>query len=190
MPGLNKVIRWSSLDCSLYNAEHAAATAEYQAEVKRYENNQKLLELNATSKIEVEISEATVKKARAERDIAGVRVNRCRIRAPYDGRVIDTMVNVQESVGPDQDLISILSDTSLEIELIVPSVWLNWLEEGVEFKFRVDETRQVYNAVVSQLGAAVDPVSQTIRVKGRFQSKPDRVLSGMSGTASFSEPPE
>ncbi len=174
-------------DCSLYNAEYAAARASLNAEKKKYENNLKLLDLNATSQIEVDISESNVHQAEAELQMAGVRVDRCVIKAPYSGRVIETRVNEHESVSPDLPLITILSDQQLEIELIVPSTWLNWLENDVEFDFRVDETGKDYKAKVEQLGASVDPVSQTIRVKGRFVDAADRVLSGMSGTARFRE---
>ena len=175
-------------DCSLHNAELAAAKAELDAEQKKHENNLQLLALNAISKIEVDISETNVKKAEAEKQIANVRVRRCVIRAPYDGRVIDTLVNEHESVNPDQPLISILSDKKLQIELIVPSGWLTWLKKGIEFQFLIDETGRSHKAKIAQLGASVDPVSQTIRVKGIFESHSAEVLSGMSGTATFRMP--
>jgi membrane fusion protein, multidrug efflux system len=175
-------------DCALYNAELAAARAELEAEQKKHENNLQLLELNAISKIEVDISATDVKKADAEKQIANVRVRRCVISAPYDGRVIETAVHEHESVGPDQALLSILSDKQLEIELIVPSSWLTWLQRGTEFQFLIDETSRDYKAKVAQLGASVDPVSQTIRVKGVFESDASNVLSGMSGTARFKDP--
>ncbi len=175
-------------DCSLHNAELAASRAELDAEKKKHENNLQLLALNAISKIEVDISATNVKKADAEKQIALVRVRRCVIKAPYDGRVIETLVNEHESVGPDQPLLSILSDKQLEIELIVPSGWLTWLKKGVEFHFLIDETGRSHQAKVAQLGASVDPVSQTIRVKGQFQSDINEVLSGMSGTAKFRIP--
>jgi membrane fusion protein, multidrug efflux system len=172
-------------DCSLHDAELAAARAELDAVRKKHENNLQLLELNAISNIEVDISETEVKKAAAEKQIANVRVRRCTIKAPYNGRVVETMVHEHESVGPNQKIISILSDEQLEIELIVPSGWLTWLKKDVEFQFLVDETNTNYKAKVAQLGASVDPVSQTIRVKGVFQSDSSEVLSGMSGTAKF-----
>ncbi len=175
-------------DCSLYKAELAAARAQLEAEKKKHENNLQLLELNAISKIEVDISAVEVKKADAEKQISSVRAQRCVIKAPYDGRVMELAVHEHESVGTDQPLLSILNDNQLEIELIVPSNWLTWLQREVEFKFLIDETGQDYNAAVAQLGASVDPVSQTIRVKGVFKSDAGNVLSGMSGTARFRIP--
>jgi hypothetical protein len=54
----------------------------------------------------------------------------------------------------------------------------------------VDETGLRYSAVVADIGANVDPASQTVKVKGLFRAKPDNVLAGMSGIASFAEGPQ
>ena len=174
-----------NFDCSLYSAELDAAKAEYLARSKRLENNKQLLNLNAISKIEVDISEAEVLKAKADQEIAQVKVNQCTIRAPYNGRVMENLVNEYESVAKDQQLFSILNTEDLEIELIVPSMWLSWLKSGSKFKIAIDETGTTYNAVVSEIGAGVDPVSQTIRIIGQFGSKTDSVLPGMSGEVTF-----
>lgn len=172
-------------DCNMNQANLAAARAEYEARSKKNENNQQLLKLNAISNIEVEISAAEVKKAAAEVRINQIRVERCQIKAPYNGRVIDTLANEFESVETDTDLLSILNDNQLEIELIIPSSWLGWLKIGDQFEFKVDETGQTYPATVSRIGAAVDAISQTIRVIGVFTSVNEDILSGMSGTATF-----
>ena len=174
-----------NFDCSQYAAELDAAKAEYLSRTKRLDNNRQLLELNAISKIEVDISEAEAQKAKADKEIAQVKVNQCYIKAPYDGRVVERFVHEHESVAKDQQLISILDDKELEIELIVPSKWLSWLKSGTKFKIDIDETGQSYDAVVSEVGAAVDPVSQTVRILGKFNSDTNSILPGMSGEVSF-----
>ena len=174
-------------DCSLLRARYAVAQAEYEAGEKDLENKQRLLKLNAVSNIEVDLAVIEVKRLRASLRVAGVMIKRCQIKAPYSGRVIDTMVNQFESVGQDQELLSILNDKDLEIEVIVPSKWLNWLRQDIVFQFAVDETDSTYQATVVKIGAVVDPVSQTVVVKGKFQGDAD-VLAGMSGTARFQQP--
>ena len=172
-------------DCDMNQANLAAARAEYEARSKKHENNQQLLELNAISNIEVDISAAEVKKASAEVRINQIRVERCQIKAPYNGRVVETLANEHESVATDTDLLSILEDNQLEIELIIPSSWLGWLDIGDQFEFNVDETGKNYPATVSRIGAAVDATSQTIQVTGVFTTNNEDILSGMSGTATF-----
>lgn len=171
--------------CDLYRAENAAANAEKEAREKNLINLRKLSELNASSNIEVDIAEAEVKKAQAQVEISRVKVRACTIKAPYSGKVINTFVNEYESISANQEILSILSSQQLEIELIVPSNWLSWLRIGNEFSFSVDETAVEYNAVVKRIGAAIDAVSQTIRVIAEFEELPENVVSGMSGTAVF-----
>lgn len=175
-------------DCSRFNAELAAARAELVAREKTHQNNRELERLNAIGKLEVEVSAAEADKAAADVRVKSVIVNGCVIRAPYDGRVVENKAHEHETVSPNQELMNVLDERILEIELIVPSNWLTWLTVGTPFTFYVDETGQEYEARVAELGARVDPVSQTIRVDGIFYSGASNVLAGMSGTASFSIP--
>jgi multidrug efflux pump subunit AcrA (membrane-fusion protein) len=80
---------------------------------------------------------------------------------------------------------SVLNDKTFEIELILPSTSLRWVTKKSTFKFFIDETQELYLAEVVEIGARVDPVSQTIRVFGKFKEQPKQVLAGMSGSARF-----
>jgi multidrug efflux pump subunit AcrA (membrane-fusion protein) len=133
----------------------------------------------------LEISEAEAKKARAAIRIAELNVRSCRIAAPFSGRVVGVMVNEHENVFPNDKLVSLLDDTSLEIELVLPSSSLSWLKKKSPFSFTVDETRRGYAAKIKEIGANVDAASQTIKVIGAFDKLPSEVLAGMSGTAQF-----
>lgn len=175
-------------DCSRYNAELASAQAELNARSKTHENNRELSRLNAIGKLEVEVSKAEADKAAADASVARANAGRCIIKAPYPGRIVQMNVHEHEAVAPEQELMSILDDRDLEIEIIVPSKWLPWLKLGTPFTFHVDETENDYQAKVSELGARVDPVSQTIRVDGVFETAAHDVLAGMSGTARFPLP--
>ncbi len=174
-------------DCSFYRADLASAEASYKSRQHVYENNKELLALNAISDIDVSISESEMQVARAARTMKAIRVNQCKIKAPYSGRVIEVAVNEHENVPADKEILSILNDSDLEIELIVPSNWLNWLSENESFSFQIDETGKMLEAKISKIGAVVDPVSQTIKLIGKFEGELDSVLSGMSGTAQFKE---
>jgi len=176
-----------ALDCSKYEAELASAQAEHRGKKKTHENNLHLAKHQAVGTLEVEISEADADKAFAAVQAARVNVNGCTVRAPFPGRVVKTIVNEHENVFPNDQLISLLDDSLLEIELILPSKSLAWLKIGTPFEYAVDETGLRYSAVVQDLGANVDPASQTVKVKGLFRVQPDNVLAGMSGTASFDE---
>ena len=172
-------------DCAMFRAELSAARAELRSHQKTHENNLELAALDAIGALDVELSKAEADQARAKVQVAEVHTRRCAIKAPYAGRVVATHVNVYESVRSNQELLRILDDRSLELELIVPSAWVRWLDAGTEFRFRIDETAEEIPAHVLRVGAMADPVSQTIRLQAGFPDAKGKLLAGMSGTAVF-----
>jgi RND family efflux transporter MFP subunit len=174
-------------DCARYNAELAAARAEHAARRKTYDNNAELATYNAVATLQVEVSQAELHKAQANVEAAGAVVGGCAIRAPWNGRVVEALAHEHETVAPGKELLRILDDSALEVEVIVPSKWLAWLKAGTPFQFRVDETGKDYPAKVTQVGARVDPVSQTVRLTGQLNGAPKDLLAGMSGAAHFAE---
>ena len=168
-------------------AELAAAKAEFEAREKTAINNKELAKLHGIGQLEVEISQAEVKQAKAAVRSANLAVRHCRITAPFPGRVVKTLVHPYESVNPYDEVMSVLNDQNFEIELILPSTSLRWVANKSPFKFFIDETQEVYAAEVVDIGARVDPVSQTIRIFGQFKKQPKHVLAGMSGSARFTD---
>ncbi|MFO0701128.1 MAG: efflux RND transporter periplasmic adaptor subunit [Nitrospira sp.] len=175
------------LECDKYQAELSAAAAEHEGKSKTFQNNKELAKLNAVSTLDLEVSEADAKKAGAARRIAEINVRGCHLAAPFAGRIVDVMVHEHENVFPNDKLLSVLDDTSLEIELVLPSMALTWIKRQARFTFIVDETGQGYSAKIKEIGAAVDAASQTVKVTGVFDTLPKDVLSGMSGSAQFVE---
>ena len=172
-------------DCAKYWADLAAAKAELEGREKTAVNNQELAKLNGIGQLEVDVSETEVKQAAAAVRSAQVAVRHCKITAPFSGRVVKALVHPHESVNPYDEVLSVLNDKTFEIELILPSTSLRWVTQNSVFKFFIDETQELYLAKVVEIGARVDPVSQTIRVFGQFKEQPSQVLAGMSGSARF-----
>jgi len=182
--------RLVDFDCSKYRAELAAAKADLEAGQKTLDNSVELEKLHAIGQLEIDLTKTDLKKAKAAVQIAQVNVSHCYIRAPFSGRVVQTLVNRYESVNPYDQLIRILDDSKFEVELLLPSKALKWLKNQAAFTFTIDETGKTHKAKIIQLGATIDPVSQTIRATGNFTSKPKGVLAGMSGNATFPNQPK
>jgi membrane fusion protein (multidrug efflux system) len=175
-------------DCRRYRAELKAARADERASLLQVNENKELHRHKAVGINQLEISRAKHAQSVASADALEVRISQCTIAAPFPGRIVEKLVNEHETPRANEPLLKIIDDQNLEIEIIVPSDWLRWLRVGQKFKFQIDETRRAYSARITTIGAAVDPISQTIRITGDFQFKPVEVLSGMSGTARFDSP--
>lgn len=174
-----------SFDCERLQAEHAAVEAVHREMKVMLESNVFLDKKGAVGKLDVEVSRARLDKARAEADALAARLKQCEIVAPFDGRVTELAVNEHEIPAAGKPLISIVEGNAFEIDLIVPSAWLRRLGPGAPFAFSIDETGSTYDAHLLRIGAAVDPVSQTVKVIAAFDTHDERILAGMSGSARF-----
>ncbi|MEM8827186.1 MAG: efflux RND transporter periplasmic adaptor subunit [Pseudomonadota bacterium] len=177
-----------AFDCSRNRAEAAAAHAAAGAARERHATNQELDSMGAIGTSEVRQAAADLSRARAEAKALDAAARDCTIYAPYAGRVVERIGNPSETPQVGAPLIRIQRSGDLELRLIVPSRWLVWLEPGTAFDFLVDETGGRHTGTVKGLGASVDPVSKTIRVRAAIDSDGGIVLPGMSGTARFRPP--
>ena len=174
-----------AFNCSRQHAELRAAKASSRAALIDWKNKRELLTYKAIGANEVKLAEAAFAEARARTDALKIQTDHCSVFAPFGGRVVERSINPHEMPNNGEPLLMIISDSQLELDLIVPSTWLVWLKPGQTFDFAIDEIGKTYLASVSQISAAVDPVSQTIKIKGVFERPDNSVLSGMSGTATF-----
>lgn len=175
-------------DCSAYQAQANASGAAVRAAREELRNKQQLAALNSVGRFEVALAEARQSQAQAESQVYQVQVQRCQVKAPFDGQVVVRRVQAHESVASGTPLLEIVDNRSLEIHLLVPSRWLGKLKPDQAFSFVPDETGMPINAVVKRLGARIDEGSQTLLLIGSVPANTQGLLAGMSGTAHFAEP--
>lgn len=177
-----------ALDCSLQQAQLQKARAALSAAERTFAANKRLNELNSVGKVELDVSESEVAKARAEVSLMNVSLEKCHIAAPFAGRVAEQRVREQQYVQPGQAMLDILDDSVLELEFIVPSHWLAWLKPGYGFQVRIDETGKSYPAKILRIGARVDPVSQSVKTVAAIDGSYKELMAGMSGKVSIVPP--
>jgi len=175
-------------DCSLQQAQLNKAQAGVDATEKTWRANQRLAELNSVGKIELDTSHAEWNKARADLSANRSLLGKCQISAPYAGRIAEQKIREQQYAQPGQALLDIIDDSVLELEFLVPSRWLSWLQQGTAFEVRIDETGKTYPAKVQRLAARVDPVSQSIKVNAAIHGKFPELIAGMSGQVLMAPP--
>lgn len=178
-----------AFDCGDLVAQVKSAEAVLRAETITRDNNARLARSKAVGRFEVTLSEAKTDQAAAEVEAYKSKMSRCIIRAPYDGRIAAMRAHEHEIPEPNQPLMQIVSEGNLEIEVLLPSSWLRWLKSGSQFSIAIDELGETRKANVSRIAAIVDPVSQTVKIIGRFSESTDGILPGMSGQAKFEDMP-
>lgn len=168
-------------NCSMQEAELSKAKATFEKKQKTHEVDKKLEQLKSISKLELSVAKAEEDEARAEIKVAQAAIDRCVIKAPFSGKVVEVTARAYQSVGSGEPLMEIINDRDLEVEFIAPSKSLPQLKPGNPFKVILDETGKAYSTEIIRLGGKVDAVSQTIKVYGRITGNPTELLPGMSG---------
>ena len=175
-------------DCARQLADLRGAKANLGKATTYFLGKKRLQSRGAAGGQEVNEAAADVAAETAAMDGLNEVISLCRIDAPFNGRVVERHAETHEIPAANAPILTVVDDSALELDLIVPSTWLRWVTKGTTFDFEVDELGQSYKARVDRLGAKVDSVSQTIKITGIFVSRPDTVLAGMSGTARFAPP--
>lgn len=168
--------------CDDVKAEMEAAEAEKALSEKRTMRNEKLLKLDIISDIEHLGFKTEDVKAAAQARIVEQRMEQCYIRAAYDGRVTNKLANEHEYTRTDRVLMEVASLDDLEVEFLVPSIWLRWVNVDAPISIRINETDETYDAIVKRIYGEIDPVSQSIQMSAKLQPYSSPLLPGMSGT--------
>ena len=172
-------------DCSLYEAQKDVVSANANSALIKLKSDEQMLQMRSIGKYELELSISEYEKAKSELRIAELNVERCQIKAPFDGAVEEVVVNTFETIQPQVELMKIIQTEILELEMVVSSEWISWLKIGHPIKVYIDEIQKEFNATISGIGANVDAVSQTIQLKGTITDTSPALLPGMSGRVVF-----
>ena len=172
-------------DCSLYEAQKDVVSASANSALIKLKSDEQMLQMRSIGKYELELSISEYEKAKSELRIAELNVERCQIKAPFDGAVEEVVVNTFETIQPQVELMKIIQTEVLELEMVVSSEWISWLKIGHPIKVYIDEIQKEFNATISGIGANVDAVSQTIQLKGTITDTSPALLPGMSGRVVF-----
>ncbi len=171
-------------DCEIFEAQRDKIAAELKAADAKLVNDRELEKTRSIGALEVQLSEVSVQRAKAEMRMAQINTERCVIKAPWAGRVMLRKAQELEVAKLHQEVLSIVSTEAMEVMAVVPGQWVRTLKVGQNFEVRIDETGTRHTASVVAIGSQVDAVSQTINLRGRIARDP-KLLPGMTGTASF-----
>jgi len=172
-------------DCLLAKSQQAHAKAEVQKYRALVETQNNLRQLQSWSVSDYRTTKADLAAAEADLGVAQATLLNCTVNAPFDGKVSELPVHQDQFVTVGNPLISIVDSSELEISFLIPARLLASHPIGTHFHVTIDETGKKYDAVLSRISGAADPVSRTIRVYGIISSAHDDLFPGMTGDANF-----
>ncbi|HTH16813.1 MAG TPA: efflux RND transporter periplasmic adaptor subunit [Magnetospirillum sp.] len=171
--------------CDMLRAEEDMARAAEQGARAQVENQRRLEAVKSAGTLDVAMAEARLTEAQARTRGAAAKGRLCRVVAPYDGVVLKRDAKPHESVNLMAPLLKVARRGTLEITIIAPATWLPQLKPGLGFTF-AGATGQKADGKLTRIGAAVDPASQTLELRGEVSGEPAAGLKpGMAGNVVF-----
>lgn len=168
----------------LVNAELALAEEEarYEQAQRDWKKQSKRIKASdyALRLPQLRAAKSNIETAHAQLTLAELNLERTKIRAPYDGRILTTFVNIGSVIGPNVQLAQIYSSDAIEVRLPVANKaqgFINLPEQsrGDKQTFpqafienKLTEPPQVWQARVVRAEAAIDAASQQLYVVARI----------------------
>lgn len=175
------------IDCDIYSAQRDKIRVKRDLLKTKYDKTKQLSTLNSVGQFEVKTAELELQEQEIELKIASMNVERCDIKAPFSGRVVEKIASKYQNIKPQEELFEIISTNSLEIRTVVPAKWLSLLKIGDEISVNIDELNVDIKTKILQIDSVVDPKSQTVNLRAKIENPNNNIIAGMSGTVTFNK---
>lgn len=173
------------------DARAAAAQARLSLASRRLERARTLLEGRYVSQDEVQALQAErdsaaadLRVAQADRAVAARNVAKTRIKAPFDGVVVERFAQVGTLATAGSPLLRMVQTEGIELEASVPSDAAAGLAEATRLHF--EHGRQRYPVRLLRLGSVVERAARTQVARLAFVDEPAPV--GSAGTLVWQAP--
>ena len=176
-----------TFNCKDIEIEIKRATAETKSTQAVKESTIQLQKLNSISTVDATKAHSEHDKALAELEKYQHQFTKCTILAPYDGEVVAKEANVNETVKMDDPLIHIVNNKNLEVQMYIPSLWLQQLALKTPFTLNLQELvgTEIIKGNITKIVGRIDPASQSVLIFGKLDENNYKLFAGMSGVASF-----
>jgi RND family efflux transporter MFP subunit len=166
---------------TIYSAALARAGAILQAAARNFDMVSEMRGRADASEIDLENAKRDAAVASSAYRLAEEDLSSCVIAAPFPGRVLQVVVNEQESIQRQQPLMQIVDDRTLMAHFLMPQTLYSQLKQGMELQIDIPILNTTVPAKVERISAAFDSNSKTIEVYAEIDNSGDQFRVGMNG---------
>jgi len=145
-------------------AELDKAEVDLEVARKEFERAEKLLRENLVSAEEFEQKKNALAQARTARELAKLRFEWTRVRAPFPGIVTARHLDAGATVSQGQAIFELANVSRLLAEIPVPETIAVRLRPGGEATLKPTALGREVPARIERIGAAVDPETGTVKI--------------------------
>ena len=180
----------AAIDPFDYNLQLNAAKSAFQTAEFQLHPNKRLLDEQAISKQEYEISQTNYTEAESNYKAAQEMVRDTRLYAPFDGFIEKKYVNNYQKISSGQAIVNLVNPYLIQIKVILPEMAINWINRPMEISLEFDtEPGILYEGeILSRVDASIEgggiPIKIGIKDKD-FNPLAHNIHTGFSCKALF-----
>lgn len=141
--------------------------------------HRKLLDINAISKEEYEISQNKVLTLQADKDLLKVQLSRTEIRAPFTGKLSLKNISLGAYVTPANVITTLTQYNPIKIDFTTPERYINDIHVGSKIRFKTDGSAENYIGTVAAIDPSIDANLRTLKVRALAQNPDNALIPGM-----------
>lgn len=165
-----------------FKSQTSSLKTELETTKIQYERYTQLYERKTVSKQELENYKAAYEKAKSALDTNNAQIKEQaeqlkyhNIVAPFSGTVGDIPVKIGEMVSPENILLSVTQNETLELNVGVQAEYVYQLKKGLPVQILDYENKVITSSNISFVSPKIDSSTQTILAKAYFKN-PDNIL--------------
>jgi len=174
----------AELDDAKYAIEFARAKEQRDFAARTAKEKQELKAKEFASEFDARKADYEAKLAETAFQEAELNLNRCKVHAPFDGRIAELLTHEYETVKPGQALFRIIEDHRL---LAVANVTIGSLKVGdrVRISFAASaegaKAETSVGATVYDVAPQADNRTGTVRIRALVENGKGTLVAGMTG---------
>ncbi|GAB3520137.1 efflux RND transporter periplasmic adaptor subunit [Emticicia fontis] len=153
----------------------------YQIELAKQTDarQKKLLEINAISREEYEITSNTLNTLDADKEFLETSIEKTVLKAPFAGKISFKNVSQGAYVNSTISLATLVQTNPVKIDFTIPEKYSTQIRLGSNVKFEVEGQAISYSANIVAIDPKIDPNLRTLKVRAIAQNPNDRLIPGM-----------
>lgn len=155
----------------LNDAELRANLMKFKAQAaiakEKVQRLEKLTEIKGVSKEEYESALNLLRSLEADQAYTEALIQKTEITAPFDGQMGLRYVSPGSMVTTSTLIASLEQTNLLKLDMSVPEKYANLLSAGSVLKFRVEQSEEIFQAVVYAADPRIDPATRSLKLRAK-----------------------
>lgn len=184
--------RVAERQASMASSQAQLAQAERQHKANQGLADQQFIAATAleTSRAALEAARANLAAAKAQLDTSQVSLRQAALVAPINGVVAKRFAVAGEKLSPEQQVLSIVDLSKLELAGLVGTHEVSRLKTGLPVKVRIEGGDQAVEARISRIAPAAEPGTRSIGVTLELANPKEAFRAGQYAVARVELPDE